>query len=132
MVPKICKKIKPWLAERKSELLAAFLIVLVSITSFGLGRLSAVWPQKTPITIEERASASGAGESTGLKTLSQNKDSTTREAKGKYVASKNGKSYHLPWCSGALLIKEENKLWFQTKEEAERAGYTAAGNCPGI
>jgi len=51
---------------------------------------------------------------------------------GQYVASKSGKSYHLPWCSGAKLIKEENKIWFSTKEEAQARGYTPAGNCPGL
>lgn len=132
MLSAYLEKIKRLAAERKADSYVALLIVLVSVTSFGLGRLSAIWPQKTPITIEEHSSASGAGESTGLKTLSQDKDSRALEAKGKYVASKNGKSYHLPWCSGALLIKEENKLWFQTKEEATRAGYAPAGNCPGL
>jgi hypothetical protein len=51
---------------------------------------------------------------------------------GRYVASKNGSAYHLPWCSGAARIKEENKIWFATKEEAEAAGYRAASNCKGI
>jgi hypothetical protein len=52
--------------------------------------------------------------------------------KGSFVASKSGKAYHLPWCSGAKRIKEENKIWFQTKEEAEKAGYHPAGNCEGL
>lgn len=49
-----------------------------------------------------------------------------------YVASKSGTKYHLPWCSGAKRIKEENKIWFATKEAAEAAGYTPAANCKGI
>lgn len=51
---------------------------------------------------------------------------------GGYVGSKHGTKYHLPWCSGALRIKDENKVWFTTKEEAEAAGYTPASNCKGI
>ena len=51
---------------------------------------------------------------------------------GQYVGSKNGSKYHLPWCSGAQRIKEENKVWFQDKNEAKRLGYTPAKNCPGI
>ncbi|MBU0750470.1 hypothetical protein KKH15_03050 [Patescibacteria group bacterium] len=51
---------------------------------------------------------------------------------GQYVASKNGTRYYLPWCGGAKQINEENKVWFTTKEDAERAGYTPAKNCKGI
>lgn len=53
-------------------------------------------------------------------------------AGGQYVASKKGSKYHLPWCAGAKSILEENKIWFASKEEAEKAGYTPAGNCKGI
>lgn len=58
----------------------------------------------------------------------------TEEINGEktYVASKNGARYHYPWCSGAQNIKEENKLWFATKEAAEAAGYTPAQNCDGL
>ncbi|HYF29320.1 MAG TPA: Ada metal-binding domain-containing protein [Candidatus Paceibacterota bacterium] len=51
---------------------------------------------------------------------------------GTYVASKSGTKYHLPSCSGAKRIKEENKVWFATKEAAEAAGYAPAANCPGL
>jgi len=54
------------------------------------------------------------------------------EGKGAYVGSKTGKTYHLPWCSGAKRIKEENKRWFVSKNEAENAGYRPAANCKGI
>lgn len=53
-------------------------------------------------------------------------------AVGVYVASKSGTKYHLPTCAGAKQIKEENKIYFNTKEEAESAGYTPASNCKGI
>jgi methylphosphotriester-DNA--protein-cysteine methyltransferase len=51
---------------------------------------------------------------------------------GSYVASKNGTKYHYPWCSGAKRIKDENKVWFDTVEQARAAGYTPAANCPGL
>lgn len=51
---------------------------------------------------------------------------------GAYVASRNGTKYHLPTCSGARTISEENKISFATKEEAEAAGYEPAANCKGI
>lgn len=49
-----------------------------------------------------------------------------------YVGSKNSDVYHLPNCPGAKRINEENKRCFSSKKEAEKAGYRAAKNCPGI
>ena len=51
---------------------------------------------------------------------------------GKYVGSKNGTKYHIPYCPGAKQMKEENKVWFASKEEAASRGYSPAANCPGI
>jgi hypothetical protein len=53
-------------------------------------------------------------------------------ATGKYVASKTGKKYYLPSCSGAMRIKETNKVWFASVEDARAAGLTPAANCPGL
>jgi methylphosphotriester-DNA--protein-cysteine methyltransferase len=38
----------------------------------------------------------------------------------------------LPDCPGAKQISEQNKIWFASIEEAEKAGYKPAGNCPGL
>lgn len=59
-------------------------------------------------------------------------EDTSIKVGGGVVASKTGTKYHLPWCSGASTIKEENKIWFNSVEEARRAGYLPAGNCKGI
>ncbi|MDB9944483.1 hypothetical protein OAD26_00590, partial [bacterium] len=48
------------------------------------------------------------------------------------VGSINGTKYHLPWCPGAQQMKEENKIVFETQEQAREAGYTPAGNCKGL
>lgn len=57
---------------------------------------------------------------------------TIAPTEGMYVASKSGTKYYLPSCSGAKRIKEANRIWFATKEEAEAAGLTPAVNCPGL
>jgi adenylosuccinate synthase len=46
-----------------------------------------------------------------------------------YVASRNGTKYHHITCAGAKQIKETNKLFFATIQEAEAAGYSRAANC---
>jgi hypothetical protein len=49
-----------------------------------------------------------------------------------YLASKSGSKYYLPTCGTAKRIKDVNRVWFATKEEAEAAGYEPAANCPGL
>jgi len=102
-------------------------IVLVGVAAFGLGRLSALDAN----TMEDvRIDTVTLPAAAGLQTGSPN--TTTTSLSGKVVASKSGSVYHLPWCSGAQRIKEENKVWFASKEEAEKAGLRPAANCPGL
>ena len=49
-----------------------------------------------------------------------------------YVASKNGSVYYAPNCTGAKRIKDENKIWFSTIQEAKDLGYRPAANCKGL
>lgn len=43
---------------------------------------------------------------------------------GMFVASKNSKVYHLPDCQYVKRIKDANKIWFKSAEEAEEKGYS--------
>jgi|SRR3989344_3197288 len=131
------KKVNTWILSNQKDLFLAATIILVSIISFGLGRLSAIWPEKQTIRIEK----SQLSELSKLSELSDEKKSelnspnqlnSLNQLKGKYIASKNSTFYHYPWCPGAQKIKEENKIWFETKEEAESRGYKPASNCEGL
>ncbi|MFC1617933.1 hypothetical protein ACFL2B_01480 [Patescibacteria group bacterium] len=53
---------------------------------------------------------------------------TTPAATGQFVASKNGKKYHPTDSGTAKRIKEENKIFYQTKQAAEAAGYEAGAS----
>ena len=44
-------------------------------------------------------------------------------------ASVNGKTYTFSWCSGADKIKEENKIFFKSEEEAVATGRTLSKLC---
>ncbi len=44
---------------------------------------------------------------------------------GMFVASKNSKIYHRPDCKYVNSIKEENKIFFKSVQEAQDRGYTA-------
>lgn len=96
------------------------LILLTACCSFGLGRLSKIENSQTPLIIKNPTATDN-----NLAQISQ-------VLGGKYVASKNSDKYHAPWCSGAQRIKADNQIWFNSKEEAELAGYTPASNCKGI
>jgi hypothetical protein len=108
-------------------LLAVFL--LSNAASFGLGRLAALEAQREPVRWEQAAAVPAAADP-GHAPASP--EPVVPISGGAYVASKSGKAYHLPWCSGAQRIKEANKIYFASKAEAEQAGYTPAANCPGI
>lgn len=45
---------------------------------------------------------------------------------GAYAGSRNGTKYYTPGCAGLARIKPENIIWFESKEDAELQGYTAA------
>ncbi|MDP2639032.1 MAG: hypothetical protein Q8P06_02585 [Candidatus Azambacteria bacterium] len=48
---------------------------------------------------------------------------------GNFSASISGKAYYPKNCPSANRIKEENRIWFNTKQEAEAEGYAPAQNC---
>lgn len=130
---KFCKFIRQWGGDNDKELHLAIIIILVAIISFGLGRLSKIREEKTPITIENVATSTETVVNTSSQParLSQ-PGRLTADAEKIFVASKNGKKYYYAWCDSAQKIKESNRVWFSTKEEAEKAGYEPAANCKGL
>ena len=124
------EKIKRWgrVLERQ-DIFVALLVVLVGFASFGLGRLSAREAAKMPLRILQGNNESDV--SGGIPT-GQGSAATFPASGGRVVASKSGTKYHLPWCSGASQIKEENKIWFDSSEAAAAAGYAPAANCKGL
>ena len=132
MIPKLIKFCK----DNNRELYLAAVIILVATISFGLGRLSKIREEKTPITIEN------VGTSTEIIVNALNKNVTENKLEQNlgnisqspkiFVASRNGKKYYYAWCESAKVIKEANRIWFSTADEAEKAGYEPATNCKGL
>jgi len=142
MLAEFIKKCKLKLKPLEQEIILIMIIILIALISFGLGRLSKIRENKTPITIENiSGNISEFQIGNSGKNVSAPAAQTGEKPKGipsasygekLFVASKTGTKYHYPWCPGALNIKEENKIWFSSREEAEKAGYTPAGNCKGL
>jgi len=51
-------------------------------------------------------------------------------ASDQIIGNKRSMIYHLPNCPDYNKISEKNREYFKTKEDAEKAGYRAARNCP--
>jgi hypothetical protein len=111
-------KIKNFIKSYEKDVILVAVVILVALISFGLGRLSKIKEGRAPITIQN------------LSTDKVNTQNNTKD--GAVVASKNGTKYHYPWCSGAATIKEENRITFNSTEEARQAGYLPASNCKGL
>lgn len=137
------EKIHDLYSKNQDKILSTIGIILIATASFGAGRLSVQLSQKSQITIEDPKDDFFAKDvqkisqdlekiSTEKETNNINEVNPETKTQGKYVGSKNSDKYHLPDCPGALKITEENKIWFNSKEEAEARGYTPAKNCKGL
>jgi endonuclease YncB( thermonuclease family) len=51
---------------------------------------------------------------------------------GVIIGNRNSRVYHRPDCPDYAKVSERNRVYFKTVEEAERAGYRVAGNCPRV
>lgn len=131
------KKIKALSLEKRLILeysLIALIALCTGASGFILGKYTFVKSSPEPIQIGYEhveflpAQAFIAKEDTvNLKEVTPGGDSD-----GVVVASKNGTKYHFPWCSGALRMQENNKVYFNSIEEARSAGYLPASNCSGL
>ncbi len=114
----------------KDDIYIIITIILVGTASFGLGKLSSFEKNKVPISIFKTQDAMYA---TVMKdTLNNPQPNSIAQTSGGVVASKSGTKYYYPWCSGVSKIKEGNKVWYKSIEEARSAGLTPASNCVGL
>lgn len=120
------------------------LLLGIAVVSFGLGRWSmavknqqssvpmAVTLEQRPNVTETTTSKPQEGQTQASSTKQQSIIAPVSTTSARYVGSRSGTKYHLLTCPGAKQIKESNKIFFTTKEDAQKAGYTPAGNCKGI
>lgn len=126
---------KALLGRIPADALVLVVLILASTLSFGAGILvgkdlerekagNGFWIEQLP--------EGTLGAAAAIEALPKKEEAPVGSTSGTYVASKNGTKYYLPSCGSSKRIKEENKVWFKTKEEAEAAGYGPAANCPGL
>jgi hypothetical protein len=149
----IGKKIKPYWENRvnplflrvkdssniREDIFIVLAVILIGLSGFGLGKLSALEKSRGEVEIEKADFILAT--STINKTIkavdvpvpmSAAAMVASENSQGLLVASKSGQKYHFPWCPGASQIADKNKIWFDSYEQAQKAGYTPATNCKGL
>ncbi len=128
------EKIKQFIENEKGkDILIVIIIVLVGLGSFELGRLSKE-NGSSGVKIEYPNQAEDQGASA---ILSENSLQTTtkispiiQSSAGKiFFASTRGSKYYTISCSAGKTIKQENRVYFATGEEAQQAGYALSNSC---
>ncbi len=76
----------------------------------------------------------GSEEDTDIQILTKNTQdiiqySSKKVETGSIIASKTGKKYYFPWCSGVNRIKEENRIFFESEIIAQERGLTLSKTC---
>jgi len=117
--------------EKFDRLVLPAIVVLVGLSAFGLGRLSALKEGRGTLIIHPPGDAQAIARPVDWGAAST-ASTTTAQVVHNFVASKNGSKYYLPTCAGASKINDANKIWFATAADAQAAGYTAAANCKGL
>lgn len=104
------------------------LLVLGAALFFGLGRLSALERQYSPVSIVRGQTTAPLATTTEEPTVSP---TPGVGESSEVIGSKNGTKYYLPWCGALSRIKPENRVVFASAALARAKGYTPAANCKG-
>lgn len=133
------EKIKYFIESQKGkDIMTIIIIILVGISSFYLGRLSKK-AQNEGIQIEytnQQANVLSSqinDISTQNNIQNQNNSNTINSPLAStsktYFASNRGQKYYSIHCSAGKTIKQENRIYFATKADAEKAGYELSASC---
>lgn len=124
-------KIKTWIAsEQGKDILIVLIVILVGLGSFELGRLSKSGDSPgIKIKYPDQAENLPANAFQASSDDSYNDLKSASASTGRFFASSRGKKYYPEGCPAGSTLKEANKIWFETREEAEAAGYELSSSC---
>lgn len=107
------------------------LLVLGAGLFFGLGRLSALEKQYSPVAIVKAQVALPEENNVEVATSENDPTPALQGESSEVIGSRNGTKYYLPWCGALSRIKPENRVVFASATLAREKGYTPAANCKG-
>jgi hypothetical protein len=127
--------------SNEERILFSLAIILIAFVCFQAG----ITKEKTRKTEQIKVSlnnieasnprqekAMALGEAAQRKGVSENIENSNKKQENKeyqLIGSENSDKYHLPSCTWAKKIKPENRVCFESKEEARKQGYEPAGCC---
>jgi hypothetical protein len=124
------EKIKQFIeTDKGKDVLVVIIIILVGLGSFELGRLSKE-SSNTGINVEygdQGANVINATENEN--TVNTDISNNQKIISKSFFASSRGSKYYSISCGAGKTIKEENRVYFNTSTEAEKAGYTLSSSC---
>ncbi len=124
IIEKVSKKIKEILDYSwMDDLFLVFLIVCIAFISFSLGIR---YEQKR---VQEQYPIQIGFNKEALLLWEEYQSLKSSQTSDGFVASKNGTLVYPVNCSGAKRIKEENRVYFGSIEEALSMGYKESTNC---
>ena len=115
-------------SEGGKDLLIILIVILVGLISFELGRLSKNSPNEG-IKVEYPNQDQGADATLSINSQNQSPTFSGINNSKSFFASSRGQKYYPLGCSAGKSIKEINRIYFTTREEAEKAGYELSSSC---
>ena len=123
------EKIKQFIeSEKGKDILIVIIVILVGLSSFELGRLSKN-NLNTGVKIEYPNQVENQQANTESISNFPQVIQNSNIAGKTFFASNRGSKYYSLGCSAGQTIKQENRVYFTNKEEAERAGYELSNSC---
>lgn len=113
-------------SEKGKDIMVVIIVILVGLGSFELGRLSK-GNGTSGIKIEYTEETSG--QEANVASAIENTEIIQNSSRKSFFASNKGNKYYPVGCSAGKTLKQENRIYFATKEEAERAGYSLSSSC---
>ena len=128
--PSVSNGVKLWLqSEQGKDIMTVIIVIMVGLGSFGLGRLSKNAPNPG-LKIEYRDQSGNAIGSVDTPQYKPQLNTASANTSGKnFFGSSRGTKYYSLGCSAGQNIKQENRVYFDTALEAEKAGYTLSTSC---
>lgn len=115
------------LIKNEDKIILAVGFILVAVLSFGAGKLSEVYRAQIPIIFQDNPDCANSQALTNGAAENQNK-TVASETQGQIIGNKNSRIYHLPGGGSYNKVSAENRVYFATEEEAQKAGYRKAKN----
>jgi hypothetical protein len=126
------EKIKGFMAsDTGKDILVVLIVILVGLGSFELGRLSNKGQSTgVKVTYPDGQEASALSPINALgQVSSQNIGIDSLDSNKAFFASTKGTKYYSIGCGAGKTIKQENRIYFETSNVAEAAGYTLSTSC---